>query len=83
MGDKIGTDEKSSIVSHWAAETMMGALIQWLILVLIICLLYWVVAQFAPPQILKVVLVVCVVIIVLSLIFLFLPLAGVHLGALR
>ena len=62
---------------------MIVALIQWLILVIIVCLLYWVLAHFAPAQIMKVVLVVCVVIIVLSLIFLLLPVAGVHLGALR
>jgi hypothetical protein len=62
---------------------MMLALIQWLVLVIVVCLLYWVVSQFAPPQILKVVMIVCVVIVVLSLIFLFLPLAGVHLGSLR
>jgi hypothetical protein len=42
-----------------------------------------VVSQFAPPPILKVVMIVCVVIVVLSLIFLFLPLAGVHLGGVR
>ena len=59
---------------------MITALITWLVLVLIVCLLYWVISMFAPPQILKVVMVVCVVIIVLSLIFLFLPLAGVHMG---
>jgi hypothetical protein len=57
---------------------MISALIYWLILVIIVCLLYWVLSQFAPPQIMKIVLIVCVVIIVLSLIFLFLPLAGVH-----
>lgn len=62
---------------------MIAALIQWLILVIIVCLLYWIISQFAPPQILKVVMVVCVVILVLSLLFLLLPLAGVHLGALR
>jgi hypothetical protein len=62
---------------------MMLALIQWLVLVIVVCLLYWVVSQFAPAPILKVVLVVCVVIVVLSLIFSFLPLAGVHLGGLR
>jgi hypothetical protein len=62
---------------------MIGALIQWLILVIIVCLLYWIISLFAPAPIMKVVLVVCVVIIVLSLIFLLLPLAGVHLGALR
>jgi hypothetical protein len=62
---------------------MMLALIQWLILVIVVCLLYWVVSQFAPAPVLKVVLVACVVIIVLSLIFLFLPLAGVHLGGVR
>jgi len=59
---------------------MMVALIQWLVLVIVVCLLYWVVSQFAPAPIMKVVLVVCVV---LSLIFLFLPLAGVHLGGVR
>jgi hypothetical protein len=62
---------------------MIAALIQWLVLVIIVCLLYWVLAQFAPAPILKVALVVCVVIIVLSLIFLFLPLAGVHMGGVR
>jgi hypothetical protein len=62
---------------------MMLALIQWLVLVIVVCLLYWVVSQFAPAPIMKVVLVACVVIIVLSLIFLFLPLAGVHLGGIR
>jgi hypothetical protein len=62
---------------------MMLALIQWLVLVIVVCLLYWVVSQFAPTQILKVVMVICVVIVILSLIFLFLPLAGVHLGAVR
>jgi hypothetical protein len=50
----------------------MILLIQWLVLVVIVCLLYWVVSQFAPPQILKVVMVVCVVICVLSLIWLLL-----------
>lgn len=54
---------------------MITLLIQWLILVIIVCLLYWVVCQFAPPQIQKVVMVVCIVIVVLSLIWLFLPLA--------
>ena len=62
---------------------MISALIYWLVVVLIVCLLYWVISMFAPPQITRVVLVVCVVIIVLSLIFLFLPLAGIHTGALR
>lgn len=57
---------------------MIAALIYWLVLVIIVCLLYWVLSQFAPPQIMKIVLIVCVVIIVLSLVFLFLPLAGVH-----
>jgi hypothetical protein len=57
---------------------MITALIQWLVLVIIVCLLYWILSQFAPPQILKIVLVVCVVIIVLGLIFLLLPLAGFH-----
>jgi len=60
---------------------MIIALIQWLVLVTVVCLLYWVASQFAPPPIMKVVLVVCVVIIVLSLIWLFLPLA--HLGGLH
>ncbi len=57
---------------------MIGALIQWLVLVVIVCLIYWVLSQFAPAQIMKIVLVVCVVIIVLGLIFLLLPLAGIH-----
>jgi hypothetical protein len=57
---------------------MISSLIYWLVLVIIVCLLYWVLSQFAPPQIMKIVLIVCVVIIVLSLVFLFLPLAGVH-----
>jgi hypothetical protein len=57
---------------------MISGLISWLVVVLIVCLLYWVISMFAPAQIMKIVLVVCVVIIVLSLIFLFLPLAGVH-----
>jgi hypothetical protein len=55
---------------------MITALIQWLVLVIIVCLLYWVLSQFAPAQILRIVLVVCVVIIVLGLIFLLLPLVG-------
>jgi len=53
---------------------MITALIQWLILVVIVCLLYWVLSQFAPAQIMKIVLVVCVVVIVLGLVFLLLPL---------
>ena len=57
---------------------MIQALIYWLILVIIVCLLYWVLSMFAPAQIMKIVLVVCVVVIVLSLVFLLLPLAGVH-----
>jgi hypothetical protein len=57
---------------------MISALIYWLVLVIVVCLLYWVLSQFAPPTIMKIVLIVCVVIIVLSLVFLFLPLAGVH-----
>ena len=60
---------------------MISALIYWLVLVIIVCLLYWVLTQFAPPQIMKIVLVVCVVVIVLGLIFIFLPL--VHLGGLH
>jgi hypothetical protein len=59
---------------------MIAALIQWLVLVVIVCLLYWVLSQFAPAQIMRIVLVVCVVIIVLALVFLLLPLA--HLGGL-
>lgn len=59
---------------------MIMALIQWLVLVIIVCLLYWILSQFAPPPILKIALVVCVVIIVLGLIFILLPLAGMHLG---
>lgn len=59
---------------------MLTALISWLVLVLIISLLYWVISQFAPANILKIVMITCVVIIVLSLVFLFLPLAGIHLG---
>jgi hypothetical protein len=50
------------------------ALIQWLILTVIVCLLYWVLSQFAPAQIMRIVLVVCVVVIVLGLVFIFLPL---------
>lgn len=60
---------------------MITVLIQWLILVVVVALLYWVLSQFAPPQIMKIVLVVCIVVIVLSLIFLFLPmlhLTGLH-----
>lgn len=57
---------------------MLTALIQWLVLVIIVCLLFWILQQFAPAQIMKIVLVVCVVIIVLGLIFLLLPLAGIH-----
>jgi hypothetical protein len=59
---------------------MITVLIQWLILVIVVALLYWVLAQFAPPQIMKIVLVVCVVIIVISLILLFVPL--LHVAAL-
>lgn len=62
---------------------MITALISWLVLVIIVCLLYWVLSQFAPAPILKVVLVVCVVVIVLALVFLLLPLAGIHMGALH
>jgi hypothetical protein len=53
---------------------MISTLISWLILVIIVSLLYWVLSQFAPPQIMKIVLVVCVVVIVLGLIFLLMPL---------
>jgi hypothetical protein len=57
---------------------MISALITWLVLVVVVCLLYWVISQFAPPQIMKVVMIVCVVVIVLSLIYLFLPMFGGH-----
>jgi hypothetical protein len=57
---------------------MITALISWLILVIIVCLLYWVLSQFAPAQIMKIVLVVCVVVIVLALVFLLMPLVGLH-----
>jgi len=60
---------------------MITSLIQWLVLVIVVALLYWVCSQFAPAPIMKVVLVVCVVVIVLSLIWLFLPLA--HMGGFR
>jgi hypothetical protein len=53
---------------------MIIALIQWLVLVIVVCLLYWVLQQFAPAQIMRIVLVVCVVVIVLGLVFIFLPL---------
>jgi len=59
---------------------MISTLIYWLVLVIVVCLLWWVLSQFAPAPIMKVVTVVCVVIVVLSLIWLFLPLA--HFGAL-
>ena len=55
---------------------MISALISWLILVLVVALLYWVISQFAPAQIMKIVMVVCVVVIILGLIFLLLPMAG-------
>jgi len=58
---------------------MITMLIQWLILVIVVALLYWVLAQFAPAPIMKIVMVVCVVIVVISLILLFLPLIhGFH-----
>jgi hypothetical protein len=60
---------------------MITALIQWLVLVIIVCLLYWILSQFAPAPILKIALVVCVVVVVLGLVFLLLPL--LHMGALR
>ena len=57
---------------------MVTALITWLVLVIIVCLLYWVILQFAPPPIPRIVLVVCVVIIVIALIYLvLLPLVHV------
>lgn len=55
---------------------MISALIYWLVLVIIVSLLYWVLQQFAPAQIMRIVLVVCVVVIVLGLIFIFLPMIG-------
>jgi hypothetical protein len=57
---------------------MISALISWLVLVIIVCLVYWVLSQFAPAQIMRIVLVVCVVVIVLALVFLLMPLAGLH-----
>jgi len=60
---------------------MIGALIQWLILVILVSLLYWILAQFAPAPIMKIAMVVCVVVIVLALVFLLLPLlhlSGIH-----
>jgi hypothetical protein len=55
---------------------VIAALISWLVLVIIVCLLYWVISQFAPAQITRIVLVVCVVIIVIALVYiLLLPLA--------
>jgi hypothetical protein len=57
---------------------VITALISWLVLVIVVCLLYWVLSQFAPATIMRIVLVVCVVVIVLSLIFVLLPLTGVH-----
>lgn len=62
---------------------MISALIGWLVLVLIVCLIYWILTQFAPPEILKIVRVVCIVVIVLALIFMLLPLAGIHLGGIH
>lgn len=61
---------------------MITALISWLVLVIVVCLLYWIISQFAPAPIVKIVLVVCVVIVVLGLVFILLPLAGIHTGAL-
>lgn len=57
---------------------MITALISWLVLVIIVALLYWVLSQFAPAPIMKIVLVVCVVVIVLALVFMLLPIVGVH-----
>jgi len=48
---------------------MIAALIQWLVLVIVVALLYWVISQFAPAPILKIVMVVCVVVIVLALVW--------------
>jgi len=60
---------------------MITMLIQWLVLVIVVALLYWVLSQFAPAPIMRIVLVVCVVIVVISLILLFMPLLhGFHLG---
>jgi hypothetical protein len=58
---------------------MITGLISWLVLVIIVCLLYWVLSQFAPAPIMRIVLVVCVVVIVIALIYVvLLPL--MHLG---
>lgn len=59
---------------------MISGLIQWLVVVIMVVLIYWVISQFAPPQITKIVLVVCIVIIVLALVFVILPFAAVHIG---
>jgi hypothetical protein len=48
---------------------MITGLIEWLVLVIVVCLLYWVLQQFAPATIMRIVLIVCVVVIVLSLVF--------------
>jgi len=62
---------------------MINALLGWLILVLIVSLIYWLISMVAPPQILRIVLVICVIVVVLALIFLLLPLAGIHMGGLH
>jgi hypothetical protein len=59
---------------------MISGLIYWLIVVLIVCLVYWVISMFAPAKIMRIVMVACVVIIVLALVFIILPFASVHLG---
>lgn len=53
---------------------MISVLISWLVLCIIVALLYWVLSQFAPPAMMKIVTVICVVIVVLSLVWLLLPL---------
>ena len=59
---------------------MISALVSWLVVVLLVVLLYWIIAQFAPAPIQKIVLVVCVVVIVLALVFIILPFTSVHLA---
>jgi hypothetical protein len=54
---------------------MIAALISWLALVIIVALLYWILSQFAPAPIMRIVLAACVVIIVLALVWLLIPLA--------
>ena len=58
---------------------MISGIIEWLVIVILVSLAYWVIAQFAPPVIVKITMVVCVVVVVFALIFIILPLASVHL----